>query len=133
MGFDFAGEYPGRRMRRMRSDDFSRRLVREHRLYQASFLLRDYGFDLEDLPFTSAGRLPLEHDPKLGWAKENLRDQPVELNKADRRSLLAAITPLGRERQAAGARKVQDVRRRLGKALGEIDAAALKRALAQLR
>jgi len=52
---------------------------------------------------------------------------------ADRRSLLAAITPLGRERQAAGARKVQDVRRKLGKALGEIDAAALKRALAQLR
>lgn len=52
---------------------------------------------------------------------------------ADRRSLRAAITSLGRERQAAGARKVQEVRRRLGKALGEIDAAALKRALAQLR
>jgi len=52
---------------------------------------------------------------------------------ADRRSLRAAITALGRERQAAGARKVQEVRRRLGKALGEIDAAALKRALAQLR
>jgi len=32
MGFDFAGEYPARRMRRMRRDDFSRRLVREHRL-----------------------------------------------------------------------------------------------------
>jgi len=52
---------------------------------------------------------------------------------ADRRSLLAAITPLGRERQAAGARKVQDVRRKLGKALGSIDHVALKRALAQLR
>jgi DNA-binding MarR family transcriptional regulator len=52
---------------------------------------------------------------------------------ADRRSLLAAITPLGRERQAAGARKVHDVRRRLGKALGGIDHVALKRALAQLR
>ncbi len=32
MGFDFAGQYPARRMRRMRRDDFSRRLVREHRL-----------------------------------------------------------------------------------------------------
>ena len=32
MAFDFAGEYPARRMRRMRRDDFSRRLVREHRL-----------------------------------------------------------------------------------------------------
>ena len=61
---------------------------REHRLYQASFLLRDYGFDLEDLPFTPAGRLPLEVDPKLGWADLNLRHQPIELNRADRPSLL---------------------------------------------
>ncbi len=61
---------------------------REHRLYQASFLLRDYGFDLEDLPFTKTGRLPLEVDPKLGWAAENLTERPIELNKADRQSLL---------------------------------------------
>jgi predicted DNA-binding helix-hairpin-helix protein len=61
---------------------------REHRLYQASFLLRDYGFDLEELPFTREGRLPLEHDPKLGWANENLRERPVELNRADRQTLL---------------------------------------------
>jgi predicted DNA-binding helix-hairpin-helix protein len=61
---------------------------REHRLYQASFLLRDYGFDLEDLPFTPLGRLPLEIDPKLAWAMENLREQPVELNRADRQALL---------------------------------------------
>ena len=52
---------------------------------------------------------------------------------ADRRSLRAEITPLGRKRQAAGARKVQDVRRRLGKALGEIDSVALRRALSQLK
>jgi len=52
---------------------------------------------------------------------------------ADRRSLRAAITPLGRERQAAGARKVQEVRRKLGKALAGIDPVALKRALEQLR
>jgi len=51
---------------------------------------------------------------------------------ADRRSLRAAITPLGRERQAAGAKKVMEVRRRLGKALGAIDQAALKRALSGL-
>ena len=61
---------------------------REHRLYQASFLLRDYGFDLEDLPFTPTGRLPLEVDPKLGWAAANLTAQPVELNQADRQTLL---------------------------------------------
>ena len=51
---------------------------------------------------------------------------------ADRRSLRAAITPLGRRRQAAGAKKVEAVRRTLGKALGAIDHAALKRALARL-
>lgn len=51
---------------------------------------------------------------------------------ADRRSLRAAITPLGRERQAAGAKKVGEVRRKLGKALGAIDHAALKRALSGL-
>ncbi len=61
---------------------------REHRLYQASFLLRDYGFDLEDLPFNAHGRLPLEADPKLAWAEANLRGQPVEVNRADRRALL---------------------------------------------
>jgi len=50
----------------------------------------------------------------------------------DRRSLRAASTPRGRERQAAGAKKVDEVRRKLGKALGAIDHAALKRALSDL-
>jgi len=72
---------------------------REHRLYQASFLLRDYGFDLEDMPFTAEGRLPLEVDPKLGWAQVNLRERPVEMNRADRRELLRVpgIGPKGAE------------------------------------
>ncbi|MGQ0603055.1 MAG: radical SAM protein [Anaerolineales bacterium] len=61
---------------------------REHRLYQASFLLRDYGFELEDLPFTQKGRLPLEMDPKLAWAQQNLQDTPLELNRAEKRDLL---------------------------------------------
>jgi predicted DNA-binding helix-hairpin-helix protein len=72
---------------------------REHRLYQASFLLRDYGFDLEDLPFVSDGRLPLDVDPKLGWARANLGQAPVELNRAERRDLLRVpgIGPRGAE------------------------------------
>jgi predicted DNA-binding helix-hairpin-helix protein len=61
---------------------------REHRLYQASFLLRDYGFDLEDMPFTADRRLPLDLDPKLAWARANLQDQPIEVNRADREALL---------------------------------------------
>jgi predicted DNA-binding helix-hairpin-helix protein len=62
--------------------------VREHRLYQASFLLRDYGFTLEDLPFGINGDLPLQTDPKLAWAKVNLIEQGVEINTADREMLL---------------------------------------------
>ena len=62
--------------------------MREHRLYQASFLLRDYGFDLEDMPFVQEGNLPLETDPKLAWAQQNLQGKPLEINKAERRELL---------------------------------------------
>ncbi len=62
--------------------------IREHRLYQASFLLRDYGFELEELPFEADGRLPIQSDPKLAWAQRNLADQPIEVNLADRHMLL---------------------------------------------
>ncbi len=62
--------------------------LREHRLYQASFLLRDYGFDLEELPFTTEGNLPLPADPKLAWAQINLTEKPLEINRAGRRELL---------------------------------------------
>jgi predicted DNA-binding helix-hairpin-helix protein len=73
--------------------------LREHRLYQASFLLRDYGFDLEDLPFTGAGDLPLADDPKLASAQASLVHAPVELNRAGRRDLLRVpgIGPRGVE------------------------------------
>lgn len=62
--------------------------LREHRLYQASFLLRDYGFDLEELPFGGDGNLPLPTDPKQAWAQVNLREQPIEVNQAGRNELL---------------------------------------------
>jgi predicted DNA-binding helix-hairpin-helix protein len=62
--------------------------LREHRLYQASFLLRDYGFDLEEMPFIQNGNLPLATDPKLAWAQQNLQERPLEINNAERRELL---------------------------------------------
>ncbi len=62
--------------------------MREHRLYQASFLLRDYGFELEDLPFTVDENLPLHTDPKLAWAQMNLVHAPIEVNYADQRELM---------------------------------------------
>lgn len=87
---------------------------REHRLYQASFLVRDYGFELEDLPFTPQGRLPLEMDPKLAWARQNLQDAPLELNRADRGELLRipGIGPKGAEAILAArrTRRLRDLR-----------------------
>jgi predicted DNA-binding helix-hairpin-helix protein len=73
--------------------------LREHRLYQASFLLRDYGYDLEELPFETNGNLPLPADPKLLWAQANLANQPIEINNADRNQLLRipGIGPKGAE------------------------------------
>jgi predicted DNA-binding helix-hairpin-helix protein len=61
---------------------------RELRLYQASFLLRDYGWSVEDLPFGRDTNLPLHTDPKLAWASENLTASPVEINRAERSELL---------------------------------------------
>src|SRR6266852_5924124 len=62
--------------------------LREHRLYQASFLLRDYGWKVEDLPFLTDGNMELELDPKRAWAERYLREAPVEIMTASREQLL---------------------------------------------
>ena len=63
-------------------------LQREFRLYQSSFLLRDYEWDVEELPFVDDGNLRLDVDPKRAWAEENLREAPLDLMKAERTQLL---------------------------------------------
>lgn len=87
--------------------------MREHRLYQASFLLRDYGFDLEDMPFLQDGNLPLPTDPKLAWAQQNLKETPLEINQAERRDLLRipGIGPKGADAilQARRVSKLRDL------------------------
>ncbi|MBN1888354.1 MAG: radical SAM protein, partial [Thermoflexales bacterium] len=62
--------------------------LREHRLYQSDFLLRQYGFDVDELVLDASGNLPLAADPKLGWARVHLAPAPIELNRADRAQLL---------------------------------------------
>ncbi len=62
--------------------------IRTNRLYEASFLLRDYGFSLEDMPFNREGHLPRDVDPKYAWAQSNLSGHPVEINQADKQELL---------------------------------------------
>jgi predicted DNA-binding helix-hairpin-helix protein len=62
--------------------------VREFRLYQSSFLLRDYGWSVEELPFEQSGNLRLDVDPKRAWAENNLRFAPVEVMQATREQLM---------------------------------------------
>ena len=92
--------------------------LREHRLYQSSFLLRDYGFTVEELPFGISGNLPLESDPKLAWAQRHLAHAPIEINTATRRDLLRVpgIGPKGadkllRERRRGRLRDLSDLRK----------------------
>jgi len=61
---------------------------REFRLYQAFFLLRDYGFSVEDLNYNNSGNLSLNKDPKTSWADQHLLHQPLEINLAPREQLL---------------------------------------------
>ena len=74
--------------------------LREFRLYQASFLLRDYGWSISDLGFLLDGNLPTELDPKRAWAEQHLRQAPLEIMTADRQQLLRVpgIGPLGADK-----------------------------------
>lgn len=64
-------------------------LMREHRLYQADWLVRHYGFSLPEISgATPSGMLDLAIDPKLAWAMQNRGQFPVDVNTAPRESLL---------------------------------------------
>jgi putative DNA modification/repair radical SAM protein len=64
-------------------------LLREHRLYQADWLFRFYGFELSEIvPQNDGGMLDLGMDPKLAWALRNRERFPVDVNKAEREMLL---------------------------------------------
>ncbi len=62
--------------------------IRQHRLYQSDFLLRHYGFSLEDLVFDEKGDLPMKTDPKTASALRQPERFPVEINTAPREDLL---------------------------------------------
>lgn len=64
-------------------------LMREHRLYQADWLMRFYGFSQDEiLRGVPGGMLDLEIDPKLAWALRNRAAFPVDVNRADKEKLL---------------------------------------------
>lgn len=68
-------------------------LMREHRLYQADFLLRSYGYKADEL-LAGPGDLALDIDPKLAWALENRSVFPLDLNRAEP-ALIARIPGIG--------------------------------------
>ena len=63
-------------------------LVREHRLYQADWLMRFYGFAHDEIVGAENGMLALDIDPKLAWALAHRELFPVDLNRAPKEMLL---------------------------------------------
>src|SRR5947209_1486776 len=63
-------------------------LLREHRLYQADWLMRFYGFDAGEIVDETAGMLSLDIDPKLAWALRHRDRFPVDVASASREDLL---------------------------------------------
>jgi len=63
-------------------------LLRQHRLYQADWLLRFYGFSVDELAFDEQSHLPLAADPKLAWALRHPEFFPLELSTAPAEMLL---------------------------------------------
>jgi len=81
-------------------------LIREHRLYQADFLFRYYGYAMEELAFDPAGNLDLEMDPKQAFALRHPELFPLEINRASLAELLR-IPGIG----PRSARKIVSLRR----------------------
>jgi predicted DNA-binding helix-hairpin-helix protein len=91
---------------------------REHRLYQADWLLRFYGFGFGDLAFDAAGHLPRQADPKAVYACCHPERYPVEVNRAPREELLrvpglgpTSVARLLRFRRQGTLRELEDLRR----------------------
>ena len=96
-------------------------LVREHRLYEADWLVRQYGFGVDEL-FGEDPNLDLDIDPKLAWALRHRELFPMDVNRAPRELLLR--TP------GLGVRNVERIiRARRHRALRIADLARLRVAL----
>lgn len=79
-----APDLPGERSQSANPD----LLTREHRLYQADWLIRKYGFSADEIPLEPAGNLSLAFDPKEMWARMHPEFFPVNVNCDDKYRLL---------------------------------------------
>ncbi len=92
-------------------------LLREHRLYQADWLLRFYGFEAKELLDEQNPNFNLQVDPKCNWALNHLEEFPLEINKAPY-ALLLRVPGIG----VTGARRILTARRS-----GPLDFSGLKK------
>jgi putative DNA modification/repair radical SAM protein len=81
-------------------------MIREHRLYQADWLLRFYGFCVDEITTPDEPQLALDKDPKLAWALRHREFYPVDVNKASRSALLR-IPGIG----VRNVKRILDIRR----------------------
>ena len=91
--------------------------LREHRLYQADWLLRRYGFERDEMVYDDVGNLPLAVDPKAAWALRHVERFPVEIKTASYEELVrvpgigtATARRIVTERGAAQLRGLADLR-----------------------
>ncbi len=85
-------------------------MVRENRLYQTDWLMRFYGFNIQELLNDANPHLDLDIDPKLSWALRNLNQFPIDINKADLQ-LILRVPGIGLKsaQKIVGARKFQQL------------------------
>lgn len=90
--------------------------TREHRLYQADFLMRKYGFKETDIIFDSAGKLSLTTDPKQTWADNHPEAFPVNINRATKFDLLKvpglgpiSVNRILKQRKSSRIARIEDI------------------------
>ena len=92
--------------------------LREHRLYQADWLVRDYGFMPNEVVYETDGNLPLGMDPKAAWALAHPEQFPIEVSSATYEQLLrvpgvgtGSARRIVNERRTTMIRDLRDLRR----------------------
>jgi predicted DNA-binding helix-hairpin-helix protein len=86
---DLPGEKQSKLIEKNESQKYRESLLsREHRLYECDFLIRNYGFKVEEIPLDQNGALLLSVDPKKAWADRNPHFFPLSVYKADQSQLL---------------------------------------------
>ena len=84
----YSGYVPISNDKRLPGLDTGVPMVRENRLYQTDWLMRFYGFKVQELLNDFNPHLDLDIDPKLSWALRNLSFFPLDINKADLQLIL---------------------------------------------